>query len=134
MMLAAAADVARDPQAEAMAQRCLQWMVGRNPFSRSQIWEVGHRFREQPHYAATHDEMPGSLPAKGIDGRLDGDAAYHDEPYSDPLPRCVINEVCIAQSQYLLNAGRELAFSPTVKAWCAAPRRSEVFRASLAVL
>ena len=112
--LAAVADLARDPEAEAMAQRCMQWMVGRNPFSRSQLWGVGHRYRGQPHYVATHDEMPGAIACKGIDGRLDGDPAYHDEPFSDPLPRCVINEVCIAQAAYFLTAGRELAFSPTL--------------------
>jgi len=112
MTLAAVAAIARDPQAESLAQHCLQWMVGRNPFSRSQIWDIGCRFREQPHYVATHDEMPGSIACKGIDGRLDGDPKYHDEPFSDPLPRCVINEVCIAQSQHLLNAGYELAFPP----------------------
>ena len=114
MTLAAVADVAHDPEAEAIAQRCMQWMVGRNPFSRSQVWDVGYRFREQPHYVATHDEMPGSLPCRGISGRLDGDGVYHDEPYSDPLPRCVINEVCIAQSQYLITAGRELAVPATL--------------------
>jgi len=90
-------------------------MLGRNPFSRSQVWAVGHRYREQPHYVATHDEMPGGIPCKGIDGRLDGDGRYHDEPFSDPLPRCVINEVCISQAAYFLNAGRELAFQPTLK-------------------
>ena len=110
--LAAVADVARDPAAEAMAQRCFQWMLGRNPFSRSQVWGVGYRYREQPHYVATHAEMPGSIPCKGIDGRLDGDGQYHDEPFSDPLPRCVINEVCIAQGGYFLNAARELALPP----------------------
>ena len=112
--LAGVADVARDPEADAMAHRCFQWLLGRNPFSRSQVWAVGHRYREQPHYVATHDLMPGSIPCKGIDGRLDGDGQYHDEPFSDPLPRCVINEVCIAQAAYFLNAGRDLAFSPVV--------------------
>ena len=57
----------------------------------------------------------GGIPCKGIDGRLDGDGRYHDEPFSDPLPRCVINEVCISQSAYFLNAGRELAFRPTLE-------------------
>lgn len=113
--LAAAADVCRSAEAEAMAQRCLQWLVGRNPFSRSQVWEIGHRFREQPHYVAMHDEMRGSVGCKGIDGRLDGDGVYHDEPFSDPLPRCVINEVHIAASARLLNAGVELGFRPTVR-------------------
>ena len=112
--LAAVADVAGDAEAEAMAQRCIQWVLGRNPFSRSQIWAIGRRYREQPHYVATHDEMPGGIACKGIDGRLDGDGAYHDEPFSDPLPRCVINEVCIAQAGYFLTACRELAFSPTL--------------------
>ena len=112
--LAAAADVCDDPQAEAMAHRCLQWILGRNPFSRSQVWAVGYRYREQPHYVAMHDEMPGSIGCRGIDGRLDGDGTYHDEPYSDPLPRCVINEVHIAASARFLNAGRELALSPTL--------------------
>lgn len=112
--LAAVADLAQDADAEAMAHRCLQWMLGRNPFSRSQVWAIGHRYREQPHYVATHDEMPGGIPCKGIDGRMDGDGRYHDEPFSDPLPRCVINEVCISQSAYFLNAGRELAFQPTL--------------------
>ena len=110
--LAAVADLAADPRTEAMARRCFQWMLGRNPFSRSQVWGIGYRYREQPHYVATHDDMPGSIAAKGIDGRLDGDPLYHDEPFSDPLPRCVINEVCISQSAYFLTAGRELAFPP----------------------
>ena len=123
MTLAGVAALARDPQAEHLAQRCFQWMVGRNPFSRSQIWDVGYRFREQPHYVASHDEMPGSLACKGIDGRLDGDSKYHDEPFSDPLPRCVINEVCIAQSQHLLNAGCELAFSPRLAGTVRGERR-----------
>ena len=123
MTLAAVAAIARDPQAERLAQHCFQWMVGRNPFSRSQVWDVGYRFREQPHYVATHDEMPGSIAAKGIDGRLDGDPQYHDEPFSDPLPRCVINEVFIAQSQHLLNAGYELAFVPRLAGAVRGPGR-----------
>jgi hypothetical protein len=38
--LAAIADVAQDPQAEEMAHRCFRWLLGRNPFSRSQVWEM----------------------------------------------------------------------------------------------
>lgn len=121
--LAAVADLAHDPRSEGMAQRCFEWMLGRNPFSRSQIWGIGYRYREQPHYVATHDEMPGGIPCKGIDGRLDGDGAYHDEPYSDPLPRCVINEVCIIQGAYFLTAGRELAFAPRVSGVVQGPDR-----------
>jgi len=125
--LAAAADVCRSPEAEAMAHRCFEWLLGRNPFSRSQVWAIGHRFREQPHYVAMHDEMRGSIACKGIDGRLDGDAVYHDEPFSDPLPRCVINEVHIAASARFLNAGVELGFRPTVSgAVLGEPRPDEV--------
>ncbi|HUS81371.1 MAG TPA: glycoside hydrolase family 9 protein, partial [Armatimonadota bacterium] len=112
--LAAAADVCADPEAEAIAQRCLQWLLGRNPLSRSQVWAVGYRYREQPHYVAMHDEMPGSIGCGGIQGRFDGDGVYHDEPWSDPLPRCVINEVHIAASVRFLTAARELALPPTV--------------------
>ena len=112
--LAAAADLCRSAEAEAMAHRCFAWLLGRNPFSRSQVWAIGHRYREQPHYVAMHDEMRGSIGCKGIDGRLDGDPVYHDEPFSDPLPRCVINEVHIAAAARFLSAGVELGFPPTV--------------------
>jgi len=114
--LAAAADVGNDPRAEAMAHRCFQWILGRNPFSRSQQWEVGHRFREQPHFVFMHGEMPGALAARGMCGirRWGTDAKYLDVPCTDCLPHVALNEVCLTATDQYLTAGVELAFSPTL--------------------
>ena len=56
-----------------LAERQLQWIVGRNPFAQSTMYGEGHDF--VPHYSAMCGQMVGSLPV-GIETFLN-----HDLPY-----------------------------------------------------
>jgi hypothetical protein len=56
-----------------LAQRQLEWAVGRNPFAQSIIYGEGHSFA--PHYSAMSGQIVGSVPV-GIETRGDKDVPY----------------------------------------------------------
>jgi hypothetical protein len=57
----------------ALAQRQLEWVVGRNPFVQSTMWGEGYDYA--PQYSAMSGDIVGSLPV-GIQTRGNGDAPY----------------------------------------------------------
>jgi len=71
--LAAAARLRRDPAAADLAERQLQWIVGRNPFGQSTMYGEGYDWTQL--YSVSSGDMVGALPV-GIQTRGNGDAPY----------------------------------------------------------
>jgi hypothetical protein len=62
-----------DLESEQLAQKQLEWVIGRNPFSQSTMWGEGHDFA--PQYTPSSGDIVGSLPV-GIQSRGDSDVPY----------------------------------------------------------
>jgi hypothetical protein len=71
--LAEAARLRRDPESARLAERQLEWVVGRNPFAQSTMWGEGYDF--PPLYSPSSGDMVGGLPV-GIQTRGDNDVPY----------------------------------------------------------
>lgn len=71
--LSAAALLRNDFDSMELAERQLEWVVGRNPFCQSLMFGVGHDFA--PQYAALTGDIVGGLPV-GIQTRGDSDEPY----------------------------------------------------------
>jgi hypothetical protein len=71
--LSSAAKLRRDLDAEDLAQRQAQWLVGRNPFSSSLMYGEGYDWT--PLYSVRSGQMVGALPV-GIETK-----GYDDAPY-----------------------------------------------------
>jgi hypothetical protein len=71
--LSTAAKLRRDLDAEDLAQRQAQWLVGRNPFSSSLMYGEGYDWT--PLYSVRSGQMVGALPV-GIETK-----GYNDAPY-----------------------------------------------------
>jgi len=71
--LATAAQLRRDWAAADLAQKQLQWVVGRNPFVQSTMYGEGYDFTQQ--YSVSSGDIVGSLPV-GIETRGSSDAPY----------------------------------------------------------
>jgi len=71
--LSAAAHLRRDPAAADLAQKQLQWVVGRNPFAQSTMYGEGYDFTQQ--YSVSSGDIVGSLPV-GMETRGNSDAPY----------------------------------------------------------
>jgi hypothetical protein len=71
--LSAAAELRRDLDAEDLAQKQAQWLVGRNPFSSSLMYGEGYDWT--PLYSVRSGQMVGALPV-GIETK-----GYDDAPY-----------------------------------------------------
>ncbi|MGC1452290.1 MAG: glycoside hydrolase family 9 protein [Candidatus Sulfotelmatobacter sp.] len=71
--LSAAAKLRRDLDAEDLAQKQAQWLVGRNPFSSSLMYGEGYDWT--PLYSVRSGQMVGALPV-GIETK-----GYDDAPY-----------------------------------------------------
>ncbi len=71
--LSAGAHLRGDLAAARLADRQLQWVVGRNPFAQSTMWGEGYDFAQQ--YSVSSGDIVGSLPV-GIMTRGNSDAPY----------------------------------------------------------
>jgi Glycosyl hydrolase family 9/Cellulase N-terminal ig-like domain len=71
--LSTAAELRRDLEAEDLAQKQAQWLVGRNPFSSSLMYGEGYDWT--PLYSVRSGQMVGALPV-GIETK-----GYDDAPY-----------------------------------------------------
>jgi hypothetical protein len=71
--LSAAAQLRRDLDAEDLAQKQAQWLIGRNPFSSSLMYGEGYDWT--PLYSVRSGQMVGALPV-GIETK-----GYDDAPY-----------------------------------------------------
>jgi hypothetical protein len=71
--LAEAALLRRDPESGRLAERQLEWVVGRNPFAQSTMWGEGYDF--PPLYSPSSGDMVGGLPV-GIQTRGESDVPY----------------------------------------------------------
>jgi hypothetical protein len=71
--LSAAGQLRGDLEAEDLAQRQAQWLIGRNPFSSSIMYGEGYDW--EPLYSVRSGQMVGALPV-GIETR-----EYNDAPY-----------------------------------------------------
>jgi len=77
--LAAAAHLRGDTEAADLADKQVEWVLGRNPFSESAMYGEGYDF--PPQYSERSGDIVGSLPV-GIETR-----ANNDEPYW-PVQNC----------------------------------------------
>src|ERR1019366_4719429 len=68
--LAKAAHLRGDLELEELAQRQLEWVIGRNPFSQSTMWGEGYDF--PPYASSSSGNLVGGLPV-GIQSRGDSD-------------------------------------------------------------
>lgn len=71
--LAAAGALRNDPAATDLAERQLEWIIGRNPFAESTMYGEGHDF--VPLYTPSSGDMVGGLPV-GIQTRGAADVPY----------------------------------------------------------
>ena len=71
--LSVAARFLRDSSARDLAEKQLQWVMGRNPFSQSTMYGVGHDWSQQ--YSVSSGDFYGSLPV-GIQNRGATDLPY----------------------------------------------------------
>jgi len=71
--LAKAAHLRGDLDLEQLAQRQLEWVIGRNPFSESTMWGEGYDF--PPLYTPMSGDIVGGLPV-GIQTRGESDVPY----------------------------------------------------------
>lgn len=71
--LSAAAHLRGDLAAADLAQKQLQWVVGRNPFSQSTMYGEGYDWAQQ--YSVSSGDIVGALPV-GMQTRADRDAPY----------------------------------------------------------
>ena len=71
--LSAAGQLRGDLEAEDLAQRQAQWLIGRNPFSASVMYGEGYDW--EPLYSVRSGQMVGALPV-GIETREFNDAPY----------------------------------------------------------
>jgi Glycosyl hydrolase family 9/Cellulase N-terminal ig-like domain len=71
--LSAAGQLRGDLEAEDLAQRQAEWLIGRNPFSASIMYGEGYDW--EPLYSVRSGQMVGALPV-GIETREDNDAPY----------------------------------------------------------
>ena len=70
---ARAARLLEDADLRALALDQIDWTLGRNPFTQSLMYGVGHDYA--PQYTAMSGDMTGTLPV-GIQSRLTEDAPY----------------------------------------------------------
>ncbi|MBC7808611.1 MAG: glycoside hydrolase family 9 protein [Akkermansiaceae bacterium] len=75
--LASANQILRDPELKSIAQSQLEWVVGKNPFSQSQMYGEGYNF--SPQYAVMTGDMVGGLTV-GILTNGDRDVPYMQAP------------------------------------------------------
>jgi hypothetical protein len=68
-----AAHLRGDLEAQQLAEKQLEWIIGRNPFSQSAMWGEGYDFA--PLYTPSSGDMVGALPV-GIQSRGDADVPY----------------------------------------------------------
>jgi hypothetical protein len=99
--LSTAAQLRRDPAAAALAERQLEWVVGRNPFAQSTMWGEGYGFAQQ--YSVSSGDIVGSLPV-GMMTRGNRDA-----PYWPPFSGYVYKEVWVHSSARWLWLMQDLA-------------------------
>jgi hypothetical protein len=71
--IAKAAHLRGNLELAGLAERQLQWVVGRNPFAQSTMWGEGYDYA--PQYTAMSGDIVGSLPV-GIQSHGDADAPY----------------------------------------------------------
>ncbi len=71
--ISAAAHLRGNLQLAQLAERNLQWVVGRNPFVESLMWGEGYDYA--PQYSAMSGDIVGSLPV-GIQSHRNADAPY----------------------------------------------------------
>jgi hypothetical protein len=71
--LSAAAQLRHDWDAADLAQKQLQWVVGRNPFVQSTMYGEGYDFTQQ--YSVSSGDIVGALPV-GMETRGNADAPY----------------------------------------------------------
>lgn len=71
--LSTAARLRGDAKLLELAERQLQWLLGRNPFAQSTMYGEGHDY--MPHYSAMSGQIVGSLPV-GIETLMNHDAPY----------------------------------------------------------
>ncbi|MBN1490214.1 MAG: glycoside hydrolase family 9 protein, partial [Phycisphaerae bacterium] len=88
--LSAAAHLRGDLAAAELAQRQLQWVVGRNPFAQSTMWGEGYDFAQQ--YSVSSGDLVGSLPV----GMLT--RGNRDVPFWPPRNGYVYKEVWVHPS------------------------------------
>jgi hypothetical protein len=73
LALAQTAHLRGDLEAAQLAQRQLEWVIGRNPFAQSTMWGEGYDF--PPYASSSSGNMVGGLPV-GIQTRGDSDVPY----------------------------------------------------------
>jgi hypothetical protein len=88
--LAAVSRLRRDQEGADLAERQLQWVMGRNPFTQSTMWGEGYDFAQQ--YSVTSGDFVGSLPV----GMLTRE--NRDLPYWPPQNSYVYKEVWVHSS------------------------------------
>ncbi len=111
--LAAAARLRRDPAAADLAERQLQWIVGRNPFGQSTMYGEGYDWTQL--YSVSSGDMVGALPV-GIQTRGNSDVPYW------PAQNCyVYKEVWVHPAARWLWIMEELAGPGSIQA----PERAE---------
>jgi hypothetical protein len=71
--IAAASHLRGNLELAALAERNMQWVVGRNPFVESLMWGEGYDYA--PQYSAMSGDIVGSLPV-GIQSHRNADAPY----------------------------------------------------------
>jgi hypothetical protein len=71
--LVEAARLRLDLDSSRLAEKQLEWVIGRNPFSQSTMWGEGYDF--PPLYSPSSGDMVGGLPV-GIQTRAEGDVPY----------------------------------------------------------
>jgi hypothetical protein len=118
--LSSAAHVRGDWTAADLAQKQLQWVVGRNPFVQSTMYGEGYDFTQQ--YSVSSGDIVGSLPV-GMETRGSG-----DEPYW-PAQNCyVYKEVWVHSTSRWLWLMEDLAGPALVEGRVAAggPAKVEI--------
>ena len=105
--LSAAAHLRGDLAAAHLAEKQLQWVVGRNPFTQSTMWGEGYDFAQQ--YSVSSGDIVGSLPV-GMLTRGNRDVPYW------PAQNCyVYKEVWVHSSARWLWLMQDLAGSALVE-------------------
>jgi len=105
--LSTAARLRQDKAATDLAQKQLEWIVGRNPFVQSTMWGEGYDFAQQ--YSVSSGDIAGSLPV-GMMTRGDGDA-----PYWPPQNCYVYKEVWVHSSARWLWIMEDVLSFPSIR-------------------
>ena len=91
--LALAANLLEDREALDLVQSQLEWTLGRNPFSSSLMYGVGHNYA--PHFVYTTRHLKGAIPV-GID------CLHDDRPFWDGSAHATSHEIWIeTESRFL---------------------------------